>query len=158
VSLWRVLAAVVLPAALLVLANITADMGGVSWTSAAGLVPEVLSDTHAGHVFKWFLPVGLAFFLAAWLPLPQLPRTVALFILAGVLLFLTALLSHAIDKGTFAVAIYFLHEIGGGFWIGALLGLWIVTEYGHPPDVWVRHAARRVSKVAFWSVIALVIS
>jgi putative copper resistance protein D len=157
-SLWRVLAAIVLPTSLLVLLNITADMGSVSWTSAVVLVPEVLTETHAGHVFEWFLPIALACLLGAWGPLPPFLRAVALFLLAAVLLFLLALLSHAIDKGVLAVAVYFLHEIAVGFWVGALLALWIVTDYGHPPDDWVRHAARRVSKVALWSVIGLVIT
>jgi hypothetical protein len=34
----------------------------------------------------------------------------------------------------------------------------MVAGYGDPPDVWVEHAARRVSKLAFWSVIALAIT
>jgi hypothetical protein len=34
----------------------------------------------------------------------------------------------------------------------------MVARYGGPPDVWVEHAARCVSKLAFWSVIALVIT
>jgi copper resistance protein D len=156
--LWRILAAVVLPASVLMLLNITADMGGVSWTSAMALVPEVLTETHAGHVFELFLPVALALLLFASVPLPQAARTLGLFLSAGVLLFLMALMSHAIDKGSIAVAIYFLHEIAAGFWVGSLLALWMVERYGDPPDAWVRHAARRVSTVALWSVIALVIT
>ena len=45
-----------------------------------------------------------------------------------------------------------------GLWIGALFTLWTVARRGNPPDIWVERAARRVSKVAFWSVIALVIT
>jgi hypothetical protein len=36
---------------------------------------------------------------------------------------LQALLSHAIDKGTLPVAVYFFHEIAVALWVGALLGL-----------------------------------
>jgi putative copper export protein len=79
-------------------------------------------------------------------------------LLAGVLLLLQALLSHAIDKGAIAVAVYFLHELAVGLWVGALLALSMVTRYGDPSDIWIERAARRVSKLAFWSVIALVIS
>jgi putative copper export protein len=156
--LWRVLAAAVLPASVLVLLNVTADMAGVSWTSAITLVPEVLIETHAGHVFEWFLPITLAFVLSAYAPLLQSIRPYVLFLLTGVLLLLLALLSHAIDKGALAVAVYFLHEISVALWIGALLAFWQVTRYADPPEVWVEDAARRVSKVAFWSAIALVIS
>jgi putative copper export protein len=78
--------------------------------------------------------------------------------LVGVLLLLEALLSHAIDKGTFAVTIYFLHEASVSLWVGALLAFWMITRYGDPPDIWVEHAARRVSRIALWSVIVLVIT
>jgi copper resistance protein D len=156
--LWRVLAAVVFFASPLVLLNVTADMGGVSWTNAVSLVPEVLTETHAGRVFEWFLPIALALLLSACVPLAQPVRTSVLSLLAGVLLLLQAMLSHAIDKGALAVAIYFLHETAVGLWVGALLTLWMVARYGDLPDIWVEHAARRVSKVALWSVIALVIT
>jgi putative copper export protein len=69
-----------------------------------------------------------------------------------------ALLSHAIDKGALSVAVYFLHELAVSLWVGALLALWIVTRCGDPPDIWVERAARRVSRLAFWSVIALVLT
>ena len=157
-TLWRVVAAVVFLASLLMFLNVTADMGGVSWTSAVALVPEVLTETHAGHVFEWFLPIAFVLLLSAFVPLPQSVRTAMLFLLAGVLLFLQAMLTHAIDKGTLAVAVYFLHEVTSGLWFGALLALWMVARYGGPPDIWVESAARRVSKLAFWSVIGLVIT
>jgi putative copper resistance protein D len=156
--LWRILASVVLLASVLMLLDVTADMASVSWTSAVTLVPEVLRETHAGHVFEWFLPITLAFVLSSYGPLPQSISTFVLFLLAGVLLLLLALLSHAIDKGAIAVAVYFLHEISVALWVGALLALWLVTRYADPPDVWVEEAARRVSTMAFWSVIALVIT
>lgn len=157
-TLWRTLAAVIFLLSPLVLLNITADMAGVSWTSALSFAPQVLAETHAGSVFKWFLPVALLLLLSACIPLPQSIRTTMLSLLAGVLLLLQALLSHAIDKGALAVAVYFLHELAVGLWVGALLAFWMVTRYGNPPDIWVERAARRVSKLAFWSVIALVIS
>jgi putative copper resistance protein D len=157
-TLWRVLGAVIFLISPLVLLNVTADMASVSWTSAVALVPEVLAETHAGHVFEWSLPVALAFLLSAYAPLPQSFRIPALFLLAAVLLFLQALLSHAVDKGTLAVVVYFLHEIAVGLWVGALLVFWMIARDSGPLDIWVEHTARRVSKVAFWSVIALVIT
>lgn len=157
-TLWRALAAVIFLLSPLVLLNITADMAGVSWTSAVGFAPQVLAETHAGRVFEWFLPVALVLLLGAWIPLPQLIRTAMLWLLAAILLLLQALLSHAIDKGILAVSVYFVHEVAAGLWIGALLALWMVAQYGNPPDIWVEHAAGRVSKLAFWSVMALVVT
>jgi putative copper export protein len=158
VNLWRLLAAVIFFTSPLVLLNMTADMAGVSWTSAVDFVPQVLAGTHAGRVFQCFLPIAFVLLLGAYVPFPQSIRTTMLCLLTGVLLLLQALLSHAIDKGTLAVAVYFLHEIAVGLWVGALLALWMVARYGNPPDVWVEHAARRVSKLAFWSVIVLVVT
>jgi putative copper resistance protein D len=157
-TLWRVLVAVIFLLSPLVLLNITADMAGVSWTSAVDFVPQVLAETHAGRVFSWFLPVALLLLLRACAPLPQFIKITMLSLLAGVLLLLQALLSHAIDKGAIAVAVYFLHELAAGLWVGALLALWMVTRYGDPSDIWVEGAAQRVSKLAFWCVIALAIT
>jgi putative copper export protein len=157
-TLWRVLTAVTFLVSLLVLLKVTADMADVSWMSAVRFVPQVLVETHAGRVFEWFLPIALVLFLSANIPLPTSVKTAMLFLVTGVLLLLRAMLSHAIDHGSIAVAIYFLHEIAAGLWIGALLALWIVARRGNPPDTWVERAARRVSKLAFWSVIALVIT
>jgi copper resistance protein D len=157
-TLWKFLTAVTFLVSPLVLLKVTADMADVSWTSAVGLVPQVLAETHAGRIFEWFLPIALLFFLSANIPLPTSVKTAMLFLLTGILLLLRAMLSHAIDKGSIAVAVYFLHEIAAGLWIGALLALWIVARRGNPPDAWVERAVRRVSKLAFWSVITLVIT
>ena len=158
VTPWRLLAAVIFLVSPLVLLSVTADMASVSWSGAVPLVPEVLAETHAGNIFEWFLPLAFVLLLTSLIPLPQPVRTAMLFLLAGVLLLLQALLSHAIDKGTLAVGVYFLHEVTSGLWVGALLALWMVAHRGNPPDVWVEHAARLVSKLAFWSVTALVIT
>jgi putative copper resistance protein D len=155
---WNFLAAVIVLTAPLVLLNMTADMAGVPWTSAVGFLPQVLAETHAGQIFQWFLPIAFAVLLSTCIPIPPAFRTTMLFLMTGVLLLLQALLSHAIDKGALAVTVYFLHETSVSLWVGALLALWMVVQYGDPPDVWVERAARRVSKVAFWSVLALVIT
>jgi len=77
VTPWRLLAAVIFLVSPLVLLNVTADMAGVSWTTAVGFVPEVLAGTHAGRVFEWFLPIALVLLLSAGLPVPQSVRTMA---------------------------------------------------------------------------------
>jgi len=156
--IWRLLAVVALLVSPFVLLNVTAEMATVSWTGAVPFVPEVLAQTHAGRVWEWFRPTALLLLLVAYIPLRQSIRARMLFVLAGVLLFLRALLSHAIDKGRLAVAVYLLHEIAAGLWVGALMVLWIVARRGNAPDIWIEGAARRVSKLAFWSVLAIMIS
>ncbi len=157
-SVWRLFALVTCLVSPFVLLDVTAEMATVSWAGALPLVPEVLAETHAGRVWECFLPVALLLLLAGYLPIPQSIKVSMLFVLAGVLLFLQALLSHAIDKGRLAVTAYFLHEVAAGLWIGALLALWIVARRGNASGLWVQKAARRVSKLAFWSVLVLVIS
>ena len=114
VTPWRLLAAVIFLVSPLVLLSVTADMASVSWSGAVPLVPEVLAETHAGHIFEWFLPLAFVLLLTSLIPLPQPVRTAMLFLLAGVLLLLQALLSHAIDKGTLAVGVNCLHEVTSG--------------------------------------------
>jgi putative copper resistance protein D len=156
--IWRLLAVVTFLISPFVLLDVTAEMATVSWTRALPLVPEVLAQTHAGRIWEWFLPTALLLLLVAYIPIRQSIRASMLFVLAGVLLFLRALLSHAIDKGRLAVMLYFLHEVAAGLWVGALLMLWIVARRCNTPDVWIEDAARRVSKLALWSVLAIVIS
>jgi putative copper resistance protein D len=156
--IWRLLAVVTVLVSPFILVNVTADMATVSWAGALPLVPEVLAQTHAGRVWEWLLPTALLFLLVAYIPIRQSIRARMVFVLAGVLLFLQALLSHAIGKGVFAVTVYFVHEVAAGLWVGALLVLWIVALRGNAPEVWIVDAAQRVSKLAFWSVLAIVIS
>jgi putative copper resistance protein D len=157
-TLWRLFAGVILLLSPLMLLGITADMAGVSWISSLGFVPEVLTETHAGRVFAFYLPIALALALTAYVPVPQIFRIMVLFLFSGVLLFFQALLSHAIDNGNISIAVYFLHEVAAGLWIGALLTFWIMTRPGQAPDSSIERAARRVSKIAFWSVIGIVIT
>ena len=57
-----------------------------------------------------------------------------------------------------AVAVYVVHEIAAGLWIGALLGLWILARRRKAPERWVEAAAQRVSQLAAWCVLALVLT
>jgi copper resistance protein D len=155
---WRLLGVITLLASPLVFLNVVAEMATVSWRAALPLMPEVFAETHAGRVWEWFLPIALLIFLAAFIPIRPFIRVAILFVLAAVLLFLRALLSHAIDKGIGAIVVYFIHEVGAGLWIGSLLVLWMVAKRSKAPYGWIEDAARLVSKVAFWSVVAIVVS
>jgi putative copper resistance protein D len=156
--IWRVLSVVAVVVSPLVLLDMTAEMAGVSWKGALPLVPEVLTQTHAGRVWEWLLPVTLLFLLVAFMPLRESIRAKMLFVLGGTMLFLQALLSHAIDKGWFAVTLQFAHELAAGLWLGALLSLWIAARHSDTPDGGIERAARRVSRIAFWSVVAIVVT
>jgi copper resistance protein D len=157
-SLWRILSMAAFVVSPLMLLNTSAEMAAVSLEDALPLVPEVLTKTHAGHVWQWSLPLTLLLLAVALIPLRQSIRAKMLFVLSGVLLLLQALLSHAIDNGWLAVTVQFVHELAAGMWLGALMSLWIAARYGKAPDGWIERAVRRVSRIAWWSVAVIVIS
>jgi len=156
--LWRVLAAAALVIAPFILLDITAEMAAVSWGDAIPLLPAVMADTHVGRVWTCCLPVTGLLLAGAFLPQWSSVRPLVLLVVATLLLLLAALASHAADAGVTAVAMYFLHEIAVGLWLGALLGLWLVAKRGQAPEPWVEDAARRVSQLAAWCVLAIVLT
>ena len=156
--LWRGLAVVAVLISPLVLLDITAEMAAVSWWAAIPLMPKVMTDTHVGRVWTCFLPATVLLLVSTFLPRRYARRTRALLTLTTPLLFLNALSSHAIDKGWTTVAVYFIHEIAAGLWVGALLGLWLVARHEQIPNQWVEDAARRVSQLAAWCVLAIALS
>lgn len=156
--LWRGLAVVAVLLAPLVLLDITAAMAAVPWGKAIPLLPTVMTDTHVGRVWAGFLPATGLLLAGAFLPQRHSVRPIILFALAMPLLLLNALSSHATDKGLLAVAVYFIHESAAGLWLGALLGLWVVARRGQASERWVADAARRVSHLAAWCVLAVVLT
>jgi len=156
--LWRVLAGVVALVGPVVLVVITADMAAVSWWKALPLLPIVVRETHVGRVWACFLAATIVLIAGTFL-FPRHPfKTILLLVTTTLLLFLEALASHAIDHGGVAVVMYVGHELAAGVWLGALVGLWVGARHGHVPEYWVENTARRVSKLAAWCVLTLVLS
>jgi len=155
---WRLMAIASFLVSPIMLLNLTAEMSGVSWREAIPFLPEVITQTHSGEVWRWALVAAALLLICVFAPLASTARTVALACLSVVLMFCEALLSHAVDHGSMAVLIYLTHEAAAGSWIGALLGLWLVTRRAQPSSGWTARAARVVSTMAAWSVGALVLS
>jgi putative copper resistance protein D len=156
--LWRLLAGAAFLIAPFVLLDIAAEMAAVSWWVALPLLPEVMSNTHVGRVWASFLPATVLLLAGACLPSRQSLRTIVLFVVTTLLLLLDALASHAIDHGLMAVAMYIVHELAAGLWVGALLGLWIVVRRGQVSERWIQDATRQVSTLAAWCVLAIVLT
>ena len=157
-SCWRslaLLASVFSPLTLLVT---TADMADVSVRAAIPLLPQVVCETHLGHVWSWSFPVTVALLVAAWLPISAIKRSSLLCFLAALLLLSGSLLSHAIDRGVLAVSIDFIHQVAAALWLGAVVGIWFGAVRGGLGADWVRQAAPRVSRAAGWSVAILLLS
>jgi copper resistance protein D len=155
---WRIAALIILVAAPCMMLDVSAKMAGVSWKEALPLFTEVLTETHAGHVWQWYLPATFAIVIAAFLPLRQSVRVAVLLALSALIIFFQAELSHATDKGLFAVIVYFCHAAAAGLWFGALLAFWIVVRRGAPPSEWVQRAALKVSRIAAWAVLTLILT
>jgi copper resistance protein D len=155
---WRLMAIVIFLVSPLVLLNLTAEMSGVSWRAAVPFVPEVMTQTHSGEVWRWSLIVAALLLVCVFVRLASTARAVVLVCFSAMLLFCEAQLSHAVDHGRVAILIYLVHEAAAGSWIGALLGLWVVSRRAQPSSDWVARAARLVSTMAAWSVAAVVLS
>lgn len=156
--LWRGLALMAVVFSPLMLLVGAANMGDLSLRGAIPFVPEVIRETHFGHIWSWSFPLTLALPAIAWTRGRGSLKPAALGLVAGALLLLGSLSSHAIDRGTIAVAIYFLHEAAAALWIGAILGLWIGAVRGKLGSAWVLQTAPRVSGVAGWTVTILIVS
>lgn len=155
---WRLAALIILVTAPCMMLDVSAKMAGVTWQEALPLFREVLTDTHAGHVWQWYIPAALAIVIFAFATMRQPLRVAALLGLSALIIFLQAELSHATDKGLFAVVVYFLHAAAAGLWFGALLAFWIIVRHGAPPREWVGRTALKVSTLAGWTVLTLILT
>jgi putative copper export protein len=78
--------------------------------------------------------------------------------ISAALLVCQSVTSHAIDGGAYAVAIHFVHQVAAGLWLGALVSLLVGATVGRARAEWLSWASGRVSKIAGWSVAALVVT
>ncbi|MGB0061620.1 copper resistance D family protein [Candidatus Binatus sp.] len=157
-SLWRVLALIVLVMSPLRLLSVAAGMADSTFREVMPMMPQIMRETFAGRVWTWRLATALLLAIVAWIPAPGRLATTLIFAVAAALLGLQSVTSHAVDKGAFAIAVHFAHEAAAGLWIGALVSLLIGATYGYAGAEWLRAATPRVSKIAGWSVAALVVT
>jgi putative copper resistance protein D len=134
-----------------------AEMAAVSTMEAVPILPEVLSGTHAGRI--WIArTVALAALVAVtWMRRPSRAKAIVVASVAAILLLLRALASHAINVGATATALYLVHELFAGVWLGSLLGIWTGYRVAGAPDAdaWFVMTAPRVSRAAGGSLALL---
>jgi len=155
---WRMLTLVVALIAPLMFVDEVAGMAGVNMRNALPLAGEVLPQTHAGHIWMWRLPTALALALAAWLPLRESARPLILVILSAGFCLASSFNSHAIDFGTTAVAMRFVHTLAAAAWAGSLFGYWVGSRSADPQSSLDLDAAHMLSWLAGWSVSILILS
>ena len=157
VMLWRGLAVVILIISPIRFLSVAAGMADSTLRQVIPFVPQIVRETFAGRVWAGRLGVAAMLAAAAWIPsrrmLPVLTCTIS-----TVLLLAQSLTSHAIDKGGYAIVIHFVHQVAAGLWLGALTCLLIGATYGRASAEWLGWATGRVSKIAGWSVAALVVT
>ena len=119
-------------------------MGDLSLRAAIPFLPQVIRETHFGRIWSWSFPLTLALLVIPWTPGRGRLKTAVLGLVACTLLLLVSFSSHAIDRGTIAVIVYFTHEVAAALWIGAVLGLWFGAARGKLGSAWVLQTAPRV--------------
>jgi putative copper export protein len=157
VVLWRILALIVLIVSPLRFLSVAADMADSTLRQAIPFVPQVMRETFAGRVWAWRLGVAATLALTAWIP-SRRNLAIPMFVVSTVLIIFQSVTSHAIDKGAYAIAIHFVHQVSAGLWIGALVCLLVGATYGHASAEWLSWASGRVSIIAGWSVAVLVVT
>ena len=153
-SLWRVLALVNLAMSPLVFMEISAGMAQASWSQTLPLIPEILRETLAGRLWMWRFVAILALAIVVWIPLREL-RAIGVLALSAILIVLSSLTSHAIDRGMVVVAVYAIHQAAAGLWLGALVSLLLSAKKG--PELLMAYTPR-VSTVCGWAVVVLALS
>jgi putative copper resistance protein D len=158
IPLWRLFALASLVLSPLLLLAITAGMAQTSWREAIPLMPEVLRATHAGWVWEWRLIVTAALVIVTLAPMRRIVAAWSMLFASGALLMLESLTSHAIDISVAAVGIDCAHEMAAALWLGAVFGLWFGAGREKLGIDWVEYAAPWVSRLAGWTVTALILS
>lgn len=155
VKLWRALAILNLAMSPLAFIEIGSGMAQMTWMQTLPLMPEIMRETVAGRFWMWRLVAALTLAVAVWLPAPATRVALAALVLAAILIVLSSLTSHAIDKDALVIAIYSTHQAAVGLWLGALVSLLMSARLGTGG---LEAMTPRVSRVCAWSVGIIVIS
>lgn len=158
--LWRLLAVMLLLAAPVALLMQVAAMAGVAWRAAPPFIPEVLRETHAGHVWICRIATIAAIAAATFRHADDDRAPAAICALAGALILEGGVASHADDWSVLMVAVNFIHQAAAGLWAGALIALCYGEIFSDrdPAARWIHQAAPRVSATAGWAVGALFVT
>jgi copper resistance protein D len=156
VPFWRSLAAINLALTPVGLIVAVRDMADTTIIRAFGFLPRAVADTHPGRMWAARIVLGAMLIGAIAMRASARTRAKAVAILSGAALLVIAAMSHAVDHGALAVAIYFVHEIAAGSWSGALLTVYIAATVARAGPGWVSAVTPRLSRVAGWSVTVLV--
>jgi putative copper export protein len=155
VTLWRVLAVIILIMSPLVFMEIASAMAQESWIEVLPFVARILRETFAGRIWMWRFATVAILAIAVWIPVRANVVAIVALALSTMLIVLGSLTSHAIDKSILVVTIDAVHQAAGGLWLGALVSLLMSTRRGAAA---MESVTPRVSAVCAWSVAIILIS
>ncbi|HUY26029.1 MAG TPA: CopD family protein [Candidatus Binataceae bacterium] len=155
---WRALGLAILGFSPLAFVEMAAGMAQMSWWRVLPLLGEILGQTEAGRAWRWRFAVTALLAAAAWVPMRIRAAALAMLPLAGALLLFGSITSHAIDFGSFSIAVDFIHQAGAALWIGALASMLLGCAEEPGRTRWIRAAAPRVSAIAASAVGILTVT
>jgi copper resistance protein D len=153
---WRSLAAINLALTPVGLVLAVRDMADTTIIGAFGFLARAVADTHPGRMWAARIVLGVALIGAVAMRASARTRAWLVATLSGAALLVIATMSHAVDHGALAVAIYFVHEIAASTWGGALLTLYIAATLAQAGPAWIIAVTPMLSRVAGWSVAVLI--
>jgi len=135
-------------------------MTGQGTTGVLDAIPLILRSTHFGQVWLVRLALLCAAFVAAWFR--SRAALVTLTVLAIGVGLTTAVTGHAGDRGDLSLlaGVDWAHIVASSAWIGGLIALAALAARGSepwPPSL-LSTVARRFSRLAGWSLLAVVIT
>ena len=155
VTVWRALAILNLAISPMLFMQIASGMAGTNWREALPLLPRILRETVAGRFWMWRFAAVMMLAIAMWSPIREGLIAFSALALSIILILLSSLTSHAIDKGALIIAMDFVHQCAGGLWFGALASLLMSASGGADA---IAAFAPRVSMVCGWSLAIVAIS
>lgn len=160
IAIWRALAVVIVIISPMLFIAMASGMAQITWTQVPPLIPQIVRETYAGRLWMWRFGAVAMLAIVAWVPERARFTSAGLMAISAILILLGSLISHAIDKGPFAVAIYCVHQMAAGIWLGALASLLIASRRADAAHQWIEIDAMtaRVSSVCGWSVAVMLVS
>lgn len=131
------------------------NMAATTFFRAFGFISLAVRDTHPGRMWGLRIAIAIALLAAVSMRLRSRTRAIVAASVSGAALLVIATMSHAVDHGALAVALYFTHEAAAAIWGGALLTVYICATVAQSGPEWIATVTPRLSRVAGWSVAVL---
>ncbi|HXN86513.1 MAG TPA: hypothetical protein VN867_10595, partial [Candidatus Binataceae bacterium] len=117
IAIWRALAVVIVIVSPMLFIAMASGMAQMTWAQVLPVIPQVARETYAGRLWMWRFGAVALLAIVAWIPARANLTAIGLMAISAILTLLGSMTSHAVDKGSFAVAIYCVHQMAAGIWL-----------------------------------------